>query len=227
MSTERLRRAPSPDGLWIVGLVGRTGSGKSTFARLAAERGAVVIDADRIGHEVTDADPEVRAAMIEDYGPAIYLDDGSLDRRAVARRVFTDSVARERLDRLVHPRIAAHIAARLQQLRDRGYRGLVVIDAALLLDWGLERACDAVVAVVAQERERIERQMRARGWSELEARQRLGAQRSDEAFIAAADVAVHNAGEGRAQFEARALETLEALEARRVHNDTTRRENPC
>jgi dephospho-CoA kinase len=224
MSTEKLRRPASADGLYVVGLVGRTGSGKSTLARLAAERGAVVIDADRIGHEVTDADPEVRAALLEEYGPAIYRPDGTLDRRTVARRVFADPGARARLDRLVHPRITARIAARLAELGASGHRGLVMLDAALLLEWGLERACDVVVAVVAPERDRIERQIQARGWSEEEVRRRLAAQRTDEAFIAAADVTVHNAGHGAGAYEAQVRETLDALEARR---HTRGRENSC
>lgn len=215
MSTEdKPRRASTGDGLLIVGLVGRTGSGKSTFAKVAAERGAQVIDADRIGHEVTDHDPDVRVALIAEYGPQVYGADGALDRRAVGQRVFADAEARERLDRLVHPRIAAEIAAQIERLAAAGHRGLVVVDAALLLDWGFEHACDVIVAVTAPERQRIERQTRARGWSEAEARERLNAQRPDGAFAAAADVVLENAGGNRADFEARARETLEALEAR-------------
>jgi dephospho-CoA kinase len=193
MSTRR-RRPAAGDGLWIVGLVGRTGSGKSTVAQALAAHGAAVIEGDQLGHQVTDQDPEVRAALIAEYGPAVYRPDGTLDRRAVAARVFSDPEARGRLDRLVHPRIIERIRAGLDRLRADGFRGPVVIDAALLLDWGLESWCDAVVAVVAPAAEQVTRLSRSRGWSEREARLRLGAQQSNEAFAAAADQVLDNRG---------------------------------
>ena len=184
------RRAPAADGLFLLGLVGRAGSGKSTVARALARLGAVVIDADRIGHEVTDRDPEVRAALASEYGPDVYRSDGSLDRSRVAARVFSDPEARARLDRLTHPRILTRIRERLEGLRAEGFRGVVVIDAALMLEWGLERELDKVLAVTAPEPVQIERLGRARGWSEAEARARLAAQRSGTSFAATADEAL-------------------------------------
>src|SRR5258705_7613885 len=196
MSTDhRARRPPAGDGLVIVGLVGRAGSGKSTVARALAADGAVVIEADRLGHEVTDRDPEVRRALATEYGDEVYLADGALDRRRVAARVFSDPEARARLDRLVHPRILSRIRARVEELRAARFRGVVLIDAALMLEWGLERECDAVMAVTAPEVEQIARLMRARGWSEAEVRAPLAAQRANESFAAPADVVLQNRGE--------------------------------
>lgn len=214
MSTEpRPRRAPSNDGLFIVGLVGRTGSGKSTVARALAAAGATVIEADPIGHEVTDGDPEVRAALIADYGADVYRADGGLDRARVAARVFRDPAARARLDQLVHPRILEVIRRRIAVLREARRTGVVVIDAALMLEWGLERSCDAVLAVTAPETTQVGRLMQARGWSEAEARARLAAQRSNQGFAAAADVVIENDG-SREALEREALAALEALRSR-------------
>jgi len=195
MSTEpKLRRAKARDGLVRIGLVGRAGSGKSTVARALVEDGARLIDADRLGHEVTDRDPEVRKALEAEYGPDIYHPDGTLDRPRVAARIFADREARSRLDALVHPRILERIRREWDALRDAGFRGVAVIDAALMLEWGLERDCDAVIAVVAPEAMQIERLWRSRGWSEADARARLQAQRTNEAFAAAADVTLVNQG---------------------------------
>lgn len=190
----RERRAPAEDGLLLIGLVGRAGSGKSTVARALEARGAVTVDADRLGHEITDRDPDVRDALVSDYGPAIYLADGTLDRRTVAARVFADPEARERLNRLVHPRILRRLRGRIAELAASGFRGPVLIDAALLLDWHFERACDAVLAVIAPEDQQVARLVASRGWTADEARARLGAQRANAFFAAVADVVIENDG---------------------------------
>ena len=204
------RRPRSADGLFIVGLVGRAGSGKSTVAQALAGEGATVIEADRIGHEVTDHDPQVRATLEREYGAGVYRPDGALDRARVAARVFTDAEARARLDELVHPRILAAIRERLARLRAEGARGVVVIDAALMLKWGLERECDAVLAVTAPEPDQVRRLMSARGWTESEARARLAAQWPDERYAAAGDWTIENRGSTEALRDA-AHEALRAL----------------
>ena len=208
------RREPAADGLFIVGILGRAGSGKSTVARGLAAEGAEVIDADALGHEVTDHDPEVRAALIGEYGASVYGPAG-LDRRRVAAAVFRDPEARARLNRVVHPRILERMRARLEALRELGFRGIVVIDAALMLDWGLERECDAVVAVSAPEAERVERLMRARGWSRAETERRLAIQRPAQAFAEAADLVLDNRGRLE-ELERAALECVRRLRSRAV-----------
>jgi dephospho-CoA kinase len=192
MSTDRPRRAAAK-GPFRVGLVGRAGSGKSTVARALEADGAVVLDADALGHEVTREDPEVRAALSAEYGEDVYGPDG-LDRARVAERVFRDAEARERLNRWVHPRILERMQRRLDDLERSGFQGTVVVDAALLLDWGFERSLDAVIAVVAPEDAQLERLRRSRGWTTDESRRRLAVQRDDAAFADAADVVLDNRG---------------------------------
>jgi len=197
MSTERPRprRSHAGDGLFILGLVGRAGSGKSTAARAIVADGGALIDADQIGHEVTDQDPEVRSALAAEYGDEVYRADGTLDRRRVAAQVFADPAARARLDALVHPRIFARAWEELNRLRISGHRGVVVLDSALLLHWGMERSCDAVLAVRAPEPDRVARLVASRGWSEEHARAVLAVQRPDEWFADAADLMIENDGD--------------------------------
>src|SRR5262245_54682223 len=121
-AASRARRVPVADGLFIVGLVGRAGSGKTTVADALAADGARVIEADGLGHAVTDGDPDVRAGLSAEYGPEVYRENGTLDRARVAAKVFTDRAARERLDRLTHPRIVARIRAEVERLRVTGFR---------------------------------------------------------------------------------------------------------
>lgn len=193
MSTSA-RRAATDDGLFIVGLVGQAGSGKSTVAEALAQDGARLIEADVIGHAITDGDPVVRAALSTEYGPDIYRADGTLDRPRLAERVFADPAARARLDRLVHPRIVERIRERLEGLRAERFHGVVVVDAALMMDWSLERDCDALLAVTAAEGDQLERLARSRGWSAPQARARMAVQRGHEAFRAAADLTLDNRG---------------------------------
>ena len=184
-------RRPKPPAAapFVVAIVGPAGSGKSTLARSLAGPRTRVLDADRLGHEITDGDPTVRAALAAEYGADVYRADGTLDRARVGARVFSDPAALARLNALVHPRIVA-------RLRDDVTHATgvdtVVVDAALLLDWGFERECDAVVAVVAPREQQIARLRRARGWSEEEATRRLASARSNEAFRALADEVVVN-----------------------------------
>ena len=212
MSIER--RPAAGDGLFILGLIGRAGSGKTTVARALEHDGARVIEADRVGHEVADRDPAVREGLIAEYGAGVYRADGTLDRGRVAARVFRDPEARARLDRLVHPRIVARISEEIGELRREGFRGVVVVDAALMPRWGFERECDAVIAVVAPESEQVARLVRGRGWSEAEARARLAAQDSNEASSAAADVTLDNDGTPEALARA-AREAVSRLRAGR------------
>jgi len=188
------RRHDPDDQLFIIGLVGRAGSGKSSAAAALVEVGARLIDGDRLGHEVTDGDPLVRSRLAEEYGEDVYDSDGKLDRQRVAAKVFRDPLARGRLDRLVHPRIMERIMAALERLRAEAFAGVVVIDAALMLEWGLERWCDAVIAVTATEAEQIGRLRRSRGWSDEEAARRLRVQRTNEAFAEMADLTIENDG---------------------------------
>ncbi|HEY3215129.1 MAG TPA: dephospho-CoA kinase [Candidatus Eisenbacteria bacterium] len=226
MSTDKPRRANPGDGRFILGLVGRAGSGKTTVARAIAADGGALIEADTIGHQVTDQDPEVREALAAEYGAGVYRPDGSLDRARVAARVFGDREARARLDRLVHPRILERIALRLDELRRADHRGVVVVDAALMLDWGLERSCDAVLAVVAPERDQVTRLTRSRGWTEAEARARLAAQRTNEAYAAAADGTLENRG-SVADLERTARALVARMMAERAVLRGSATENGC
>ena len=224
MSTER--RPKAHDGLFILGLIGRAGSGKTTVARALEKDGAHVIEADHVGHEVTDRDPAVRDALIAEYGAGVYRADGTLDRARVAARVFRDADARARLDRLVHPRIVARIREEIERLARGGFRGVVVVDAALMSRWGFERECDAVIAVTAPEAVQVARLVRGRGWSEAEARERLGAQDSNEDLSVAADITLEN--EGTPEVLARgAREAVNRLRAEAAPARRAGRGGPC
>lgn len=153
----------------VVGIVGRPAAGKSTVARLLAERGGVVIDADRIAHDVLDG-AEVRRELVERFGPAVLDADGGVSRPALAARVFgpTEQQAADlaALEGIVHPRVRQRILDRLAALGagPRAGATVAVLDVPLLIQAGWDDLCDRLVLVDCDETER-QRRLAARGWS--------------------------------------------------------------
>ena len=192
-----------------VGLTGNIGAGKSTVARLLAKRGAAVIDADELASEVL-AQPDTVRAIREAFGPDV-VDDGRVDRAALARRVFADAAARRRLEAIVHPRVAELQTARAEALSERRPPPpMIVHDVPLLFEAGLAEAMDAVVVVDAPLQTRIERVVAGRGLDAEEVRRRDAAQWPAERKRAQADVVIENDGDPR-RLEARVAEAWPRL----------------
>ena len=171
-----------------IGLTGGIGSGKSTVAALLAERGAVVVDADRIAREVVAPGTPGLAAVVAEFGEQVLAPDGSLDRPALAAVVFSDPAARARLDAVVHPLVRAGAAEALAAApRD----AVVVQDVPLLVETGQAGSYDLVLVVQTDVEERV-RRLVGRGLSAADARARIASQASDEERAAVADVVLTN-----------------------------------
>jgi dephospho-CoA kinase len=179
-----------------LGIVGGVASGKSLVSQQFAELGAGLLDADRAGHEVLANDPDERAALIERWGPAILAGDGSVDRRAVAVRVFGHSEKaaddREFLENLLHPRIQQRLDEQRQQFAAAG-RSVVVLDAPLLLEASWGPMCDVIVYVDTPRAVRLAR-ANGRGWDETEFDRREAAQWPVEKKRSSANVVIPNGG---------------------------------
>jgi dephospho-CoA kinase len=186
MSPSERSEEPDPRGRWkhgaipVVGLIGGIGSGKSSAASLLADRGAAVIDADAVGHTLL-GDPAIRAQIVEQFGEGVLekpRGDGDttprIDRRALGAIVFADPSARRELEAILHPLMRDRFLQEIDRLVRHGTVGLVVLDAAILLEAGWDDLCDRVVFVDAPRPERLRRVAEARGWSEetLAARER-------------------------------------------------------
>ena len=187
----------------VIGLTGGIGSGKSTVAAMLAELGAQVIDADRIGHEVYRPGSDGFARVVEAFGPGVVAAEGTIDRKALGAVVFADPDARARLNAIVHPLIAAEIAARVAQAGPSA--APLVIEAAIMLEAGWRHLVERVWVVSVDRETAIARTMAARGLSRAEVERRLGAQMPDAERRRLADVVIENDGtlaELRAQVEA-------------------------
>jgi dephospho-CoA kinase len=175
----------------MVGLTGGIGSGKSAVAGRLAAHGAVIIDADRLARDAVAAGTAGLSEVVEAFGPAILAADGSLDRPALAARVFGDDEARRRLEKIIHPRVRARTADLVAAAPPDA---VVVNDVPLLVETGLAASYELVVVVLADEATRIDRLVATRGMTADEARARIRAQATDEQRQAAADVVIVNDG---------------------------------
>jgi dephospho-CoA kinase len=178
----------------IIGLTGGIGSGKSTVAALLAERGARVIDADRIGHEVYRPGSEGFRRVVDAFGPEIVAADGTIDRRVLGARVFADADARARLNAIVHPLIASAIAAQIADARTTAAGSPIVIEAAILLEAGWQGLVDRLWVVSVRRETAIARVMASRGLTRDEVERRIDAQLPDAERRGRADVVIENDG---------------------------------
>ena len=163
---------PSADRPLVIGLLGGIAAGKSTAARIFAEHGFRVIDADLVARAVV-AESEVKAQIRLRFGPGVFDGAGDLRRSAMAEEVFGNPAARRDLEAIIHPRVRELILKDLAAAR--GARESVVLDVPLLLERGLIDECDHNVFLDADEAARRER-AGARGWSEVELAQREASQ---------------------------------------------------
>ncbi len=184
-------------------MTGGIGSGKSTVADMLVERGAVLIDADRIVRELQEPGAPVFEAMVERWGPGIVADDGSLDRAAVAGIVFADEDELKAINDIVHPAVAEAMQKRRDELKETD--SVVVFDIPLLVrpDDGEEGSAvqdryshlQGIIVVDIDPDLAVDRLVTHRGFDADDARGRIAKQASREARRAVADVVIDNSGD--------------------------------
>ncbi len=178
----------------LVALTGGIGSGKSTVAALLAARGAVIIEADRIGREIVEPGGPAYEGVVDRFGQGVVRPDGQLDRAALAARVFADAEELTALNKLTHPLIG-------QGIRDRAaaYEGsdaIVVVDVALLVPDIIDvRQTDGVIVVDVPEDVAVGRLMAQRAFTEDDARARVASQIGREERRRLGTFVIDNAGD--------------------------------
>ncbi|MHB8511277.1 MAG: dephospho-CoA kinase [Actinomycetota bacterium] len=178
----------------LVGLTGGIASGKSTVAKMLADRGAVVIDADLIAREIVEPGQEAYQKIVEHFGPDVLQLDKRIDREKLGRIVFNDPAKRVLLNELTHPRVMRIIADRLEELRESDV--IVVCDIPLMVEAGTSTGgFDLIVVVDTMQQTQVERLARDRGMGADDALARIGSQASADERRALADVVIDNEGD--------------------------------
>lgn len=177
----------------VIGLTGGIASGKSVVSRMLAERGALVIDADKVGHEAYAPGSDCYRAVIDAFGADIVAADGQIDRKALGAKVFGDPEQRKRLEGIVWPWMRATMDERLRRLRQEGVP-VVVLEAAVLIEADWTPIVDQVWVVIVPPELAKERIMLRNGLSAEQADQRIGAQLTNEERARHGQVIIENAG---------------------------------
>ena len=179
--------------MYRIGLTGGIGCGKSEVAAVLRDLGAKIVVADTIARDVVGVGTPALARIVEAFGSGVLSEDGTLDRRKLAAIAFSDPERLSTLNDVVRPPLVEAILSEIETLEQAGGGGVVVVDAALLLDWDISDAFDLIVTVRAPLDKRLSRLV-ADGLTGGEARARIDAQLPDERFAEAADVVIDNEG---------------------------------
>ena len=178
----------------VIGLTGGIGSGKSTVSRFLGEMGAVVLDADKVGHQAYQPGTETWKELVAAFGEDIVAPDSTIDRRKLGAIVFADPEALAHLNRIVHPRMFDMMKARIEEYRGQGTE-VVVLEAAILLEANWTPLVDEVWVTVASEPTVVKRTRERTGLPEEQIKARIRSQLSNEERSQQAKVVITNDGD--------------------------------
>jgi len=194
----------------LVGLTGSIATGKSTVSRMFAHLGALVLDADVLAREVVMPGQPAYLKIVEEFGPSVIQDDGSLDRKALGAIVFADATRRRRLEEITHPAIGLRQQRILSVLEEEEFEGIVIWDVALLFETGGVARMDRVVVVYADPDTELARLMARDGIPEAQARTRMASQMPVAEKARRAHYVIDNSGE-RVETERQVKTVYESL----------------
>jgi dephospho-CoA kinase len=175
----------------VIGLTGGIGTGKSEVARILQGLGAVLVNADQVGHEAYQPHSEIWQEVVKAFGEEILQSNGEIDRKKLGSIVFSHPQHLARLNQIMHPRMAAIVARRIERLREEGAL-VVVVEAALLFEAGWDSLVDEVWAVDSTVEVVISRLQARNGLSEEEIRKRINSQMPAKERLVRSDVVINN-----------------------------------
>ena len=194
----------------LVGLTGGIATGKSTVTGLLASPSVRVVDADGLAREVVEPGTPAHAQIVAEFGRDVLQPDARLDRARLGEIVFPDPAKRKRLEAITHPAIRARFERIMGDLERQGFDGILIWDAALLVESGGHNKMDKVVVVTTDPATQLRRLLARDGSTEEAARTRTASQMPLAVKARAADYVIDNSGT-REQTAARVREVYRAL----------------
>lgn len=177
----------------LIGVTGGIACGKTEVCRVFQKKRAIILSGDEIGREVVEKNKNVRSELVRTFGKAILNKNKSLNRRKLGRLAFASKESKDRLNKIIHPYLLRQLKKRIETLRRRRDQDLlVVIDAALIVEWGLQSELDHLIFVQAKREEKIKRLQKQKGYSRKEALDRIKSQLPETAKKRLADFVIIN-----------------------------------
>ena len=175
----------------IIGLTGQTGAGKSTVRDILQSKGAAVIDADRVAHDITDNNIDCIYDIVNRFSCLVLDEKGKINRKALGKRVFSDPKELAALNKIIFPYILDAIEHEVLGYIAKGSED-IVIDGATIIESGCGKMCDVLVSVVAEEETRITRIIKRDGISKSDAERRVFAQKPEDFYTENSDFVINN-----------------------------------
>ena len=188
----------APRKFLLIGLTGGIATGKSTVSALLHQLGCEVIDADLLAREVVEPGEPAWTTIVAEFGQDVVTAGGALDRKKLGAIVFADPERRRRLEAITHPAIRERFQARLDQLAVKGFTGIVVFDAAVMIESGNYKNMDRLVVVVTDEPTQMARLQGRDGTDDAEGRRKIASQMPLAEKAKLADYVIDNSGDREA-----------------------------
>ncbi|MBP3759116.1 MAG: dephospho-CoA kinase [Firmicutes bacterium] len=176
----------------IVGLTGGIGSGKSTVSDYLKRKGCLIIDADEISRAATAPGGPALEPILREFGAGVFSEDGTLDRKKMSEIVFSDTISRNKLEDIVVTIVINEFHAQIEHLKEEDYKGIVVFDAPLLFEFGMEKYVDESWFVTASLEARVSRVVKRDRMTRGEVMDRINSQMPSWEKEKLADYTINN-----------------------------------
>jgi dephospho-CoA kinase len=187
----------------LIGVTGGIACGKTEVCKVFQRKGATILSGDQIGKEVVEKDKGVMKELVRVFGTSILTKNGKLNRRELGQIAFASKEGKEKLNHIIHPYLLKELRHRIKDLRNRGKVSVVVVDAALIVEWGLEKELDYLIFVESKREDKIKRLKEEKGYTKREALDRIKSQLPEKVKKRKADFVIRN-DRGLAELRQRA-----------------------
>lgn len=194
----------------VIGITGGIACGKTEVAKVFQKKGAIILSGDQIGKKIVEKDKKVLKELARTFGRDILNKNGSLNRRRLGEVAFAAKESKDKLNQIVHPHLLKELRKRIQGLKKGRENTVVVVDAALIVEWGLEEELDHLIFVESKREDKIRRLAKEKGYSRREASDRIKSQLPESIKKEKADIVIRN-DKGLAELRKRANEAWKRI----------------
>ncbi|MFI5252461.1 MAG: dephospho-CoA kinase [Bacteroidota bacterium] len=185
----------NPKRTLAIGVTGGIGSGKSEVCAIFKSLGGIIYSSDAIAKEVMNTDPRLKKRITTLCGSSIYRQDGALDKKAMAKLIFTDDLLKVKINAIVHPVVIKYLDDVIQSAKISPKISLMFIESALIYDAGIQDLFDYIILVLSSEETSVNRVLKRDGISKSEVQARRSAQAPPEQHREKADFTIDNTGD--------------------------------